>query len=437
MKQDIFNKHFFKEILDHATYEVFVTDSDGVVLYINNLCQEFYGVGPEEIIGKNVRDLEDDLFYPSATLQVLKSHQHIELMQKTAKGKRLFVQAKPIFAENGDLLQVINYTRELINTMKLTKQINLLEGQLKEKSKPQQDPSFYKLIAKNEVMKNTVELMMRSARTEKPILIRGETGVGKSLMAQRIHYLSHRNRSPFRQINCANYSETVLDNGEELVQLMNGGTLYLDNIDEMTMEMQSKLLHFIENKRNIPLDGGQINADIRFVSSTKKDLLALVREGKFREDLYYRLNIIPIEIPPLRQRQEDIYPLTMEFLSKFNEEYSRSVSISAYVRNAFYEYEWPGNIRELENLIERLVIVTEGSEVKLSQLPSSVKLGSISKAKTLPEKMAQLEQSLILEAYDIYHSSYKVAESLGISQSAATRKIKKYVKWNEKTHFEE
>src|SRR5699024_824947 len=128
---------------------------------------------------------------------------------------------------------------------KLTKQINLLESELKKKSKPQHDPGFHRLISRNRAMENTLELMLRSARADKPIVIKGETGVGKDLLAKKTHYVSHRNRGPFRKVNCVNYSETVLDNGEELVRIMNGGTLYLDNIDEMPIDMQSKLLDFI------------------------------------------------------------------------------------------------------------------------------------------------------------------------------------------------
>lgn len=421
------DERFFKEIVENSSDEIIVTDSEGNVLYVNEVCKHNYGLEPKDLIGKNMKELEDNLFYPSATLEVLRTNDVVEIMQKTAKGKRLFVTAKPIFNEAGELTKIISYARELINMTKLTKQINLLENQLKEKRKRQQDPGFQRLIAKSKPFNNTLELMLRSARTDKPIVIKGETGVGKSLLAKKIHYLSHRNRGPFRKINCVKYSETVLDNGEELIRLMNGGTLYLDNVDEMPIDMQTKLLDFIENKRKMSIESNQVNMDIRFVASTKNSLEDLVRKGQFREDLYYRLNIIPIEIPPLRDRKEDIYPLTLEFLNKFNQEYNRSVSISSFIMNAFYEYEWPGNVRELENL-ERLVIVSDTSEVKLSQLPSSVKLGSISKAKTLPDKIEQLEQSLILEAYDLYGSSYKVAESLGISQSSATRKIRKYIK---------
>lgn len=423
-----YGEPFFKHIFEYSADEIFVADAEGYVLYVNDVCKENYGISAEELIGKHIKELEDDLFYPSAILEVLRTRDAVEIMQKTIKGNRLYATAKPIFNEEGQLIKVVSFARKLINIAKLTKQINLLESQLKKKSKPQHDPGFYRLISRNRAMENTLELMLRSARADKPIVIKGETGVGKDLLAKKTHYVSHRNRGPFRKINCVNYSETVLDNGEELLRIMNGGTLYLDNIDEMPIDMQSKLLDFIENKRKLPLGEDQVNMDIQFVASTKKSLSELVKEGKFREDLYYRLSIIPLEIPPLRDRKEDIYPLTMEFLNRFNQEYSRRVTISPFVMNAFYEYEWPGNVRELENLIERLVIVSESSEVNLSQLPTSVKLGSISKAKTLPDKMEQLEQTLILEAYDLYGSSYKVAESLGISQSSATRKIRKYIK---------
>src|SRR5699024_2653209 len=190
-----------------------------------------------------------------------------------------------------------------------------------------------------------------------------------------------------------------------------GSTIHLDEIDTLSLEAQTKLLKFLE----------QSNEAFRIIASTNKDIEELIHEGSFRKELYYRLNTIKITIPPLRNREEDIKLLAEHFLKQFNKKYGVNVILSKMILNAFYEYEWPGNVREMKNLIENLVITTEGKQVAFSQLPPKVRVGSISGAMTLPDRIEHFERTLILEAYDIYKSSYKVAQHLGISQSTAAR----------------
>ncbi|MEC5423291.1 sigma 54-interacting transcriptional regulator [Virgibacillus sp. C22-A2] len=434
--EEKYDNELLTEIVDHFSDEIFVTDNMGTVLLVNEVCEYNYGIPAEQLIGKNIKELEDSLFYPSATIEVLKRERPVEIMQRTTRGKRLFVKSRPIFNDEGKLLRVISYARDLTINSELQQRINLLEKQLKENDQDKQDQEFKDVIAQSESMKNVLKLTLKIARTDTTVLISGETGVGKNMMAKKIHSLSHRNQSPYKEVNCANLSNLALDmelfgskdyGVRGIIELTNGSTLYLDEIDEMPYDMQSKLLNVLENQQLVTQGNNKVEMDIRFLVSTRKNLEELVKEGKFREDLYYRLNVIPIKVPPLRERKEDVSPLAFYFLNQLNEKYGQTVSLSPIVMNAFFEYEWAGNVREMRNLLEKLVITSDTSEIKLDQLPPNIKAGSISHAKSLPDKLEQLERYLIIESYDLYKSSYKVAESLGISQSSAIRKIKKYI----------
>lgn len=424
-------RDLFKEIAERSSDEIFVTDSEGVVLYVNEKCEQNYGLPAEAFTHKNIKDLETDLFYPSATLEVIRRKRPVEIMQKTTWGKRLFVKSRPVFDKEGKLIRIISYARDLTDMTLLMKRIDVLEKQLRDNQNQQFTMEIHDVVSQSEIMKGILKASLRVARTNTNILICGETGVGKNMLARKIHSLSDRSKNAFNELNCASLPHSVLDkelfgNPESglsgLVERTNGGTLHLDEISEMPLELQSKLLYLIEDNRI-----NQKKVDIRYIASTHQDIEKAVKDGRFRNDLYYRLNVIPFEIPPLRDRREDIIPLVQMFLKRFNDEYNRVIKLSPLVLNALYEYEWAGNVRELENLIQRLIITSDSSEITMDQLPANVKVGAISSSGTLPDKVEHLERQLIVEAYDQCNSSYKVAERLGISQSTAMRKIQKYI----------
>ncbi|WP_158290501.1 sigma-54 interaction domain-containing protein [Halobacillus salinus] len=418
--------HLFEEIVEHSVDEIFVIDRNGIVLYVNEACETNYGVQADRLIGASIKNLEDDLFTPSATLEVLKRQRPVEIMQRTTRGKRLFVKSRPVFdKETGELTKVISYARDLSDLNELRERVQKLEKQLEDQSKTQ-GAVFGDIIAESDEIQQVLKASSRIALTDVPVLLSGETGVGKTLLAKKIHSLSKYSDGVFQEINCAELPKQnrqielfkYLEGGEGLVELPDRCTLLFDEISEMPLHFQANLLKTLENS----------DKSVRFIFSTSHNLEEKVQNGEFRGDLYYRLNILPVYIPPLRNRKNDIYPLANHFLQTFNEEYNQHKTFSPIALNALYEYEWRGNIREMENLIQRLVIMSETTEITIDQLPSIIKAGSISHAETLPEKLEQMERYLITEAYDLYGSSYKVADSLGISQSSAMRKIKKYMK---------
>ncbi|KAA0256858.1 sigma-54-dependent Fis family transcriptional regulator [Deferribacter autotrophicus] len=313
------------------------------------------------------------------------------------------------------------------------------------------------LIGESQIIKNLKNNLVRIAKssTDK-ILIYGETGTGKSLIARAIHELSNRKNNPFVELNCSTIPTELFEaelfgaekgsytgaitRREGLVELANNGTLFLDEISELPLNLQSKFLSFLENKKFRPLGSkNELYANVRIIAATNKDLSDLVEYGEFRADLYYRLNIITVHIPPLRERIEDIPLLCEYFVNHFAfKENTKKIVLTDEVLKIFKNYMWPGNIRELRNLIERLTILYPGETITQQHLPpefyhtqDNFKHDSQLKAHNsdsiLKEKLMTTEYNLILEALKTtnYHKS-KAAELLGISRHALKRKLKKY-----------
>lgn len=302
-------------------------------------------------------------------------------------------------------------------------------------------------------MEKLMETVNKIAMVESTVLIYGETGVGKEVLAKYIHSVSDRSEGPFVKINCGAIPETLLEAelfGYEkgaftgarsegkpgLFEVADGGTMLLDEISELPMSLQVKLLRVLQEKEFIRVGGIKtIKVDVRIIAASNKDLKELVKEGKFRQDLYYRLNVVPITIPPLRERTEDIPILAHHFLNKYNEKYGRSKQLTNEVIEAFLRYSWPGNVRELEHVIERLVVISEDNLITKKELPSELLNGEstynaegVYVAEIMPLKKASalVEYQLIKRAMEIGGSTYKAAEMLGVDQSTIIRKLKKY-----------
>ncbi|WP_259676106.1 sigma-54 interaction domain-containing protein [Brevibacillus centrosporus] len=272
------------------------------------------------------------------------------------------------------------------------------------------------------------------------------------MMASQL-YLSDRSDKPFVHLNCAAIPEALIEselfgykkgaftganqNGKTgLIAAAENGVLFLDEISELPLHLQSKLLQFLQNKTYIPVGGSQVQkADVRIIAATNTNLLELTRTGQFRADLFYRLNILPLNIPPLRERREDIVPLLDFYLKKYNNKYQKDHTLSGNLTDVFYNYDWPGNIRELENLLERLVITVENKEIDLRDLPDKIRneqLGQISSLHALPanqtltEYLNQIEREIIEETYRQLQSTRKAAARLGVTQAYIARRFKKY-----------
>ena len=312
---------------------------------------------------------------------------------------------------------------------------------------------FDDIICKSTIMKDLIAQSRRYAVSESTILIRGETGTGKELFARALHSGSMREKGNFIPINCAAIPETLMESelfGYEegtftgavkggkpgLFELSNGGTLFLDEIGEMAVHLQVKLLRVLQERRVRRLGSSrELEVDVRVIAATNRDLEDMVTRETFREDLYYRLNVIPLMLPPIRERPEDIGLLAEYFLRCFADKMHRSVS--GFTRQAvehLQTYEWPGNVRELENVIERAVNLVDGPQVRpehifLGRMPKMTKSSSAVQPEnyqTLKERMAETERLILKETFERFHSSRRVGSILDLSHTAVLKKMHKH-----------
>lgn len=440
-----------KDVFEYAFDEIFVTDEQGIVVRVNSTCERHYQLAAEELVGKHVKELQKDgIFYPSATLEVIEKKRPIELVQTTKSGEYLHVRTRPVFDDEGNLRRVISYSRDLTELYQLRQKVEEMDNQLKTYKKELRETYEHEgLIFKSLAMQKIVDTIKKVSVVDSTVLVLGETGVGKSRLVRHLHEVSHRKNESFYEINCAalptNLIESELfgysggsftganrEGKKGLLESAHKGTLFLDEIGEMPIEIQAKLLQVLQEKTFRPIGGRELKkVDVRIVAATNRDLSEMVKQGTFRKDLYYRLNVIPIAIPPLRERTEDILPLIYHYLQHFNKKYGRDVKLAPGTLQMFVGYPWEGNNREIENVIERIVITVD-DVVTVEDLPLSMQEAAVEQSgQSLYKMLEEVERNIILKAYKTYGSSYKVADFLQISQSAATRKIKKFIEEEE------
>lgn len=428
-----------RRILDHSSDEIFVIDRNQQIIFVNSVCEKHYGLKPEEVVGKyNVELFEKGYWKPSIIPLVFKEKKPVSIKQTTYIGAELLTTAVPILNEDNEIELVVTTSQEL-QTFKNIKKERESNPIITNNSTP---------ITNCTKMKDIIKVCEKIAKVDSTILIQGESGTGKGVLAQYIHDISNRESKTFLKINCAvlpgdlleselfGYAEGSFTGASKhgkkgLLEIAHQGTLFLDEIGEMPLSLQAKLLQVIQEKQFIPIGGHVMKTvDVRIIAATNRDLVEMVRKGLFREDLFYRLNIIDIHLPPLRERMEDIIPLTYNFLYKFNKKYNMNKIISQQCLDIFSSYQWPGNIRQLENVMERLV-VTSDSIIHPADLPEVITNNTHPQAQyTLPSNLddaiEHVKETLVVQSYKKYKSSRKVAKDLNISQTRAVKLINQY-----------
>lgn len=445
-----------KKILDMSHDEIYVTDPNGKVLYVNQACERHYGAQPEEIIGKTPAEISQKRFWtPRVSPIVRDQKQSITLEQDTCLGKKLLTTATPVYDEDGKIALIIENSRDITEAegirheLKLSKQL-LAKYKLEVEELRKKDRQVPDLIYKSKKMTNVVALAGRVAAINSTILILGESGTGKGVLAKYIHSQSKQNEGPFVSINCAAIPAELMESelfgyssgsftgasGKGkigLFELANEGTLFLDEIAEIPLHLQAKLLHALHEKVYYPVGGRKEKAvNCRIIAATNKNLQIMVGKGEFRDDLYYRINVFEINIPPLRERVEDISPLVHNFILRYNTRHGFHRQISQRALDALVKYAWPGNVREMENTLERLVVMATSDLIDIQDLPDTIRnqtaseLYPLSRQGSLDEAMEEVERKIITHAYEMYGSSYEVAKALKVSQSKANRLIRRY-----------
>lgn len=432
-------------IFNEAPDSFFVCDSEGVCLRVNKTFEKMTHINRHDVYGKNVKELDEKgIFRPSVCSLTLREKRPVSVLQEIGDVSNMVVTGVPVFNEKGTLFRAFTNAIKVDDVEPMNEYIRKTMN--KEPFNFEKNP----IIASCQKMKEVLALADMVKNTDSNILITGETGVGKGVLASYIHDTGIRSHAKMISINCGAIPENLLESelfGYEsgaftgasqrgkpgLIELSDGGTLFLDEISELPLMLQVKVLHFLQTKKLTRVGGTtEIQVNTRIIAASNKSLEEEVQKGTFRADLYYRINVIPIEIPPLRERREDLRELTNHFMNLYMKKYNKKMKLEESTMNYIMDYDWKGNVRELENYIERLVVTNDSSwslnlETDFSDTYSVPTQNKGRKKRSSIKEPEEVEKERILKAYRQYKSSYKVAEVLGISQSTAYRKIRKYL----------
>ena len=459
---DSSNMWILDRIIDNFDEAVIIIDTDGKIFYANNAYTNILGVPVYKIIGRQMQQVE-----PGSQLQnvldtktpFVKERQYIKTLDKYVSVNIFSIE------KDGELIAAASIFSDSTAVVKLGQEVekaNEIALSYKRQIEAQERLSKLEIIGKDPSFLNVVSQALIVANTDVPVFIRGENGVGKEIMAKVIHSNSVRKDKPMITVNCAAIPEGLIESelfGYEggsftgakscgrmgKFELANGGTLFLDEIGDMPLAMQSKILRVLQNG-GIEKIGrqGNIPVDVRLITATNQPIETMIKEKKFRKDLYFRLNIVEIQVPPLRNRTEDIGILANHFLKKYNQKYGKNIFFSKRVLSFLHSYRWPGNVRELQNCIEYAVIMCQGDIFDIDYLPPHMKnklsgmivknveniekeTGSEYNNKELKEAVKNFEKRMILEAITASGGNRsKAMKLLGLSRRTFYRKLKDY-----------
>ena len=453
-------------ILNVITDAVFIDDADGICQWCNDACEEMYNIEYDEIVGRHVEDLEKSgIFTPSVTRRVLEEKREITIIHENRFGRRLLTTGSPVFVPmtSGEWVAAGEgrYSRTIAFVLTTSRDITQISTVQEQPDTPGSallkarnldvpediDTSF--IVSESEAMHNVMALTKKLASVNTTVLITGESGVGKGLIARQLHEEGVRWKKPFVTVNCGAIPDNLIeselfgyvagaftgsraDGKQGLFEAAQDGTIFLDEISELPLNLQVKLLQVIQERQITPVGGTRpIPVDVRIISATNRNLEELVKEGRFREDLYYRLNVVPINVPALRERPADIIPLIQMNIARCNRELGETKSISPDALSILLKYPWPGNIRELQNIIERLVITTSHNVITEDDIFIFIKEAAednqINYADTsLAAALERAEKEILSRALENYKSTRAIARVLKVSQPTIVRKLNKY-----------
>ena len=442
------------EAIFESSYDgLFVVNGQGNTVRLNSAYERISGLSREKIVGRHVTDLvRDKIIDQSVTLQVRKRRAPVTIMQKIQGDRNMMVTGTPVFDEQGQISLVVINVRDLtvLNRLRSSlEEARKLES-LYHQSLSEQinlDHALERMVIRSEAMKNTLLKAVKAANVDNCMLLRGESGVGKSMLAHIIHEMSRRRGKPFVKINCGAIPESLMESelfGYEagaftgalphgkagLFETADQGTIFLDEVAELTPAMQVKLLEVMDEKRFTRIGATRPKTvDVRIIAATNRDLKAMMGKDHFREDLYYRLNVISINIPPLRSRREDIPALARQIVQSYCEQHDLNKKLSPEVMDALGKYAFPGNIRELKNLLESMMVMSEGESISLADAPRELRHDSQMLHDPLAEEIGfkqavqAFELGLIRNAVIRYGSVADAAQALGVHPATFWRKL--------------
>lgn len=447
---------YYEEIIENNPDGIYITDGNANAILINKAFERISGLRREDLLGKNHRELERlGIIAKSCALEAIEKKKTVTIVHEYLTTNRQALDTcTPLLDEAGKVVLTVSSIRDMTDLnhlqsryeeefelrIKYEKQLEVVSERINRSKQ---------LIVQDENMLKTLTLANRMSRVDSRVLLIGETGVGKEEIAQYIHRYSDRNKKPFIGINCGAIPENLIeselfgyvsgaftgahkDGKTGILEAADKGTLFLDEVGELPLNVQVKLLRVLQTNKVTRIGGRtDIPVDVRIISATNRDLKEMVKVGTFREDLYYRLGVVPIQVPPLRERPGDIVPLVNFFLEQLNHQYGLNKRFSKAAYDIMLSYQWPGNVRELKNVVERTVVTSEADMMTAEDLPiyqyNPVQVLTRREGRSLKEQVELLEYSLIMEAYEKHQNVRSAAESLGMSEPTYVRKRKFYM----------
>jgi len=441
-------------VIEYSFDGIYITDGDARTIKINNAYESITGLKKEELLGRNMKELTDQgIISASGSLMAIETKKPVTLFQEFRTGKKALITSSPVLDKNGDVIMVVTNVRDLTEIYNLKKEVAKRKEQ---KQKLQQEIENLRdklldsnIVARDKRILSVLYLAGRAAPVDVTVLLTGETGVGKEMFAKYIYQNSARRNKPFIKVNCGAIPGDLIESelfGYEkgaftgankegkmgLFEVADTGTIFLDEIGELPFGMQVKLLRALQ-EGEIQRVGSTKNRkiDVRVIAATNRNLEEMVRKQEFRQDLYYRLNVFPIIIPPLRERTEDIEPLVNIFTDEFNKKYVSEKFFPPEALEILRNYRWPGNIRELRNVVERAMIVCPDNAVGVDYLPSEVRIvtdrgenGARSAEIDLRQHLRDIEKQYLDKALAEYGNVRDAAKSLGMASSTFVRRRK-------------
>ena len=443
---------------------IYVTRADGVSMFINSRYEQITGIRREDAVGQTIFTLHNQgMYMPLVTPVILRINKEYTVLQSFAGGRYGIISGTPIYDAAGKPYCVLICVNQLEE-----KAMRVIEGTFRTQASARNkrnvlsfvQESPVDIIAESTAVRQVLQDSIRVAHYDVPVLLLGESGTGKEIFASIVHSSSQRRYEPYVTLNCSAISTNLLEAelfGYEpgaftgasakgkpgFFEVASKGTIFLDEIGDMPLESQAKLLRVLQDGEFYKVGGVEpIKTNARIVAATNRDLQAMVEQGTFRRDLYYRLNVIPIHMPALRDRKEDVAPLLLHFLYIYNQNYGTNKRFSEDLIRLLLDYDWPGNVRELKNLVKRLIIMSVDDEIgpehfyriwsgelrtkeeETAQPPAEGVV--VNGLPPLNKAVEEVERTLVQRALEKGGTTRKAAELLGVSQSSIMRKIREY-----------
>lgn len=447
-------------IIDSSSDGLFVCDGRGRILRVNPASERINNATASQLVGRDYLEVAEAglVILPSAALEAIKRRQQVSLLQENRHGRKLISTATPVFDDSGALIRVVVSERDITEMDRLQRQLEEQQAigdrfrhQMLELQR--QQLASQPIIAQSPCMVKALKQALKISEVDSTVLILGESGVGKGLFADLIHRNSRRAKQPIIKINCGAIPTTLIEAelfGYEKgaftgavsskpghLELADGGLIFLDEIADLPLSSQVKLLRFMEDGRITRLGSTRSRqVDVRILAATHRDLQQMVDCGSFRLDLYYRLSVIPLSIPALRERKECLVPLLRSYIDRFAERSGSCKRLTAAALDLLAGYSYPGNVRELMNICERLVVMSETKLIDVNDLPQSVvsvageaaalAFGSWPEEMSMVQILESVERTVLLNAGKRHRKQQLIAEALGMSQPTVARKLHKY-----------